>query len=187
VSIPQWQPPPGASPRRLRQWRKEMQDWIGGVLDWRTETKIESANEYWGHQGSKKYFEQSVVEDARHGNVETLRKLYPHIAHFIHLPREGHRGKYPRRSSGTITCVEDAIEASAFVRLFWREVYGRRNRSRDDAMSAEAVVAHYYKSMGLAEVTEDAIKQRARKYRIPPLVAARDAEMARSLASSISR
>jgi hypothetical protein len=181
VSIPQWQPAAGASSAARQRWQQEMQEWIGHVLDWRTETKIKSANEYWGRQGSKKYFEQSAIAAAHYGDIEPLRRRHPSIAQFIHLPREKQRGKYPRRSSGTITSIEGAVEAAAFVRLFWREVYGRKNRRRDD-LSADGIVADYYKSMGRAEVTEDAIKQRARKYRIPPLVAAQDAKLARSLA-----
>src|SRR6266567_2021930 len=145
-----------------------MQDWIGRVLDWRTETKVMVATKE--APEAEDFFEQTAIELAHYGKIEPLRERYPHIAQFIHLPREGRRGKYPRRSSGTIKSVEAAVEAAAFVR---REVYGRRNRRRDDVMSAEAVVARYYKDMGYAEVTEYAIKQRARKYRIRPLVAAK--------------
>jgi hypothetical protein len=184
VSIPQWQPPPGASPRQLRQWRKEMREWIGCVLDWRTETKIESANEYWRRQGSKKYFERSAIEDARQGNVEMLRKLYPHIAEFIHSPREGRRGKYSRWRG--VTAIDAAVEDAAFVRLFWREVYSRKNRGRDD-LSADSVVADYYKSMGRAEVTEDAIRMRAKTYRVPLKVAKQDAELAHAFAEKAMR
>jgi hypothetical protein len=171
-----------------------MQTWIGVVLDWRTETKINVANKE--APEAKEFFDQTAIDAAHRGKIEPLRARYPHIAQFIHLPRKGRRGKYPRRSSGTIPPVEAAVEAATFVRLLWREVYGRRNRRRDDDMSAEAVVARYYKDIfdaryykdtGFAEVTEDAIKKRARKYRIHPLVAAQDAELVRSVAVSIGR
>jgi hypothetical protein len=184
VSIPQWQPAAGASTAARQRWQREMREWIGQVLDWRTETKIESANEYWGRQGSKKHFERSAIEDARQGNVEPLRKIYPHIAEFIHSPREGRRGKYSRWRG--VTAIDAAVEAAAFVRLFWREVYGRKNRGRDD-LSADSIVADYYKSMGHAEVTEDAIMTRAKTYRMPLMVAKQDAELAHAFAEKAMR
>jgi hypothetical protein len=161
-----------------------MCEWIGRLLDRRTETTARVATEDFSSRSIEDYFEQSAIDAAHYGDIEPLRKRYPHIAQFIHLPREGHRGKYPRRSSGTITCVEDAVEAAAFVRRFWREVYGRKNRSRDD-LSAEAVVADYYRSMGHTEVTEDAIRMRAKTYRMPLKVAMRDAEIAHAFAERV--
>lgn len=187
MSIPEWSPPADASLRQRRQWRKDMQIWIGSVLDWRTETRMNAANKRAVEESVEDYLEQSAIYHAHYGDIEPLRKRHPRIAQFIHLPREGHRGKYPRRSSGTISSVEAAVEAAAFVKLFWREVYGHRNRRREDDMSAEAVVARHYNDMGFVEVTEAAIKKRARKYRIRSLVAVEDAELARSLASSIGR
>jgi hypothetical protein len=164
-----------------------MREWIWRVLDQRTEAHMESANAYWSDRSAEDYFERSAIEAARLGNVEGLRALYPNIAEFIHLPRAGRRGKYPRRRNTTVPAIDAAVEDAAFVKLFWREVYGRKNRSRGDNMSAEAIVADYWREMGRTEVTEDAIKQRAKTYRIPALVAKQDADLARDFATSINR
>ena len=180
MSIPQWQPPPGASPRQLRQWRKEMQEWIGHVLDWRTESKLKSAGAK--VTSAEEYFERSAIEAARQGNVEMLRLRYKNIAEFIHAPTKG-RGKHSRWRG--VTAIDVAVEDAAFVRLLWREVYGRKNRSREDNASAEKLIAEYYAEMGRSEVTEHAIAQRMKKYIIPPLVRREDEDLAHRIGEAI--
>jgi hypothetical protein len=182
-NIPAWSLPARASSSQTKRWYHDMVVWISSVLDQRTDANVRHATRSWSRRSVEKCFESWAIEDARRGEIESLRQHYPHIAKFIHLPRTGRRGKYPRRRGQTPT-IDFAVEDAAFVKMFWRAVYGRKNRGRDDNMSAEAIVAEYYAGMGCSDVTEDAIKDRAKTYRIPRLVARRDAVLARLLASS---
>jgi hypothetical protein len=182
LTIPAWSPPARASSSQMRRWRRDMVSWIGSVLDQRTAANVRHATEYWSRRSIEKCSEKWAIEAARRGEIGSLRQHYPHIAEFIHLPRTGRRGKYPRRRGQTPT-IDFAVEDAAFVKMFWRRMYGRRNRGRDDNMSAEMIVAEYYAGMGYSDVTEGAIKDRAKTYRVPRLVARRDAVLARLLAA----
>jgi len=192
-NIPDWSPPARASSSQVQRWRQEMVSWISSVLHQRTDANVMHATRYWARKPTEKYFESLAIDAARLGEIESLRQHYHHIAEFIHLPRTGQRGKYPRKRGQTPT-IDFAVEAAAFGKVFWRAVYGRKKRGRDDSMSAEMIVAEYYAGMnsGGGEVTEDAIrdranaiKDRAKTYRIPRPVTRRDAALARLLASSI--
>jgi hypothetical protein len=183
-TIPAWSPPARASSSQMRRWRQDMVSWIGSVLDQRTAANVRHATNCWGKRIGREYFElRWAIEAARLGEIEPLRQRYPHIAEFIHLPRTGRRGKYPRRRGQTPT-IDFLVEDAAFIKRFWREVYGRKNRKRDENLSAEMIVAEYYVGMGYSDVTEGAIKDRAKTYRVPRLVARRDAVLARLLAAA---
>jgi hypothetical protein len=171
-----WQPPA----RGRRQWRKDMTTWIGNELDWRNEALVNDANAYW--HGRTDDDEQFALGAARVGNIEPLRQLHPNIAEFIHLPKKGRRGKYPRRRDGVMPQIDMAVEDVKFVKMLWRELYGRR---RGGDLSAEEVVADYHKAMGHTEVTEDAILERAKTLRVGAEQAAWDAARARKRALSI--
>lgn len=184
---PDWELPARAGAESRRRWHREMTWLIHGALDWRAEETMKRVNKYWlerckrGDDIASEIFVSSPAE-----RVTELRRLHPEIAEFIHLPRKGQRGKYPRRREAGP--VEMAVMDTAFVRMLWREIYGRKNRRQGD-LSAESIVVKYYADMDkelgtrdFVEVTEDGIRKRAAKYRIPAEVTRQDAELAREFA-----
>lgn len=186
-SYPDWELPARAGAESRRRWNREMTRLIHRALDWRTEVTVKRLNEYWlerrkrGDDIASEIFVLSPAE-----RVTELRRLHPQFAEYIHLPRKGQRGKYPRRREAGP--VEMAVMDTAFVRMLWREIYGRKNRRQSD-VSAESLVVAYYADMDrelstrdFVEVTEDGIRKRASKYRIPAEVTRRDAELAREFA-----
>jgi hypothetical protein len=148
--------------------------WISNELDLRNEALVMEA--------APMSYDELALGYAHGGDIEPLRSLYPHIAEFIHLLQKGQRGKYLRRPDGVMPWIDVAVGDAKFVKLLWREVYGNR---RGGDLSAEKVVADYYRAMSHPEVTEDAILDRAKNFRVGAEQTAWDAARARARAISI--
>ena len=87
--------------------------------------------------------EAIALHMARDGQLEPLRKLYPHLAPFLHPPSK--RGKYRRDETQLKRAALDLVKR---VKALWRIHYGRRKRGSGDGISANEIAARY---LGLDE------------------------------------
>jgi hypothetical protein len=81
-------------------------------------------------------------EVIRRGDVETLRRLYPEIAKFIHRPKrpQGRRRSYPRNNWGHYwaSMIADDVRR---VREIWKANYDGKWKRRGLRPTAEEIVA----------------------------------------------
>ncbi len=130
---------------RLPRWRairaqdqREMADWVNWQLDKALEQEIgrlsisDPAFEQW------LFGDGPTLEAARKGNLDPLRKRYPHIAKYLNLPRQK-RGKYQRavKRPDLMAAVRDV----GLIRELWEDHYGKRRRLRDEKPTAAEIAA----------------------------------------------
>jgi hypothetical protein len=107
---------------------------------------------------------RDAMRKARYNNLEPLRKLYPEIAQYINEPKRvrGQRRSYTSQKYFANPFIEVARayteswaiqDVRRLRETVWPKFYGRSKRRRDDAPSAEAIVAARY---GL---TEDEVRK----------------------------
>jgi hypothetical protein len=84
---------------------------------------------------------------AAHGDLEPLRRKYPHLARFINLPRgkrgptwRGKRSRYFLRQRSSKELQANLVR---LIREIWVEYYGRKNRKAEDGPSAEEIAKAY--------------------------------------------
>ena len=85
------------------------------------------------------------ISEARHGNIEPLRrrlsKINPSFADYVNLPRRRRGQRYPKREDpNTIGPLAAAAEDIPRIRAIWREHYRKRNRPKGQA-TAEQLAA----------------------------------------------
>jgi hypothetical protein len=139
-ALPDWSPPKRGPKAK---WRLHTMSWWLDRLDEKLETELRTCNAdseiepflAWSDS------EGSAIESARRGNIEPLRKRYPHLAEFLHPPKPG-RSKYQR----------DLNVAKLQARWAWKSIKeirqakynGKKNKLRGDgAISDEEIVAHW--------------------------------------------
>ena len=91
------------------------------------------------------------IYEAQQGNIEPLRKLYPHIAEFIHLPKRPGKGTHFQKSQYNVErpifadlkkrALTFAAWDVATIRDLWERWYPKKKRSNPSALSAEDFAA----------------------------------------------
>lgn len=123
--------------------RAAMIKWMHGVLDeYFTEFYyydiLSKAGDECRRQGFDKLEIPGATQQARSGDVSHLRKLYPHIAAFIHPAARKRGGKHPKPHPYAYV-----LETADVVRRIWQAEYGRQRRRQSDGASAQEIAASY--------------------------------------------
>jgi hypothetical protein len=109
-----------------------MERWVNEQLDERF-GKPQPLDPGWGEPDG---FE---IEAAEHGDIEPLKKKYPHLAPYLRLPKRA-RGKRFKRAADIRE--EQAATDVWLIRDLWQEKYGRKNRSMHQGeITAEEIAA----------------------------------------------
>jgi hypothetical protein len=140
---PPWEMPANGTPAQKKDWRRRFIQWSCERLDERYSAEYERPQVIDKlYPATSRPFDpvESALESARCGRIEPLRRLYPHLAEFLHV-RPG-RGKHPRITKyRRINERQLAAWAVSCVRRVWQGSYGKTNRSIDP--TAHDVVAEF--------------------------------------------
>jgi hypothetical protein len=128
---PSFRLPLSASRREQREWEKQMLRWLSNQIEEQIVQENHEAN-------ANVNLEELLIELAREGHPEGLRRLYPQFADCIHSPklRQGQRYWKARKTS----LAEIAADFARRIRALWREQYGKSNRGRDEKSAEDFAV-----------------------------------------------
>jgi hypothetical protein len=87
--------------------------------------------------------DSSAIEAAQSGNIEPLRKLYPHLAPFLTLPTLPHGQKWKDRRLAAYDAATAAAMLVPIIREIWKQHYHKKNRRPEDGYSAVEIAASY--------------------------------------------
>jgi hypothetical protein len=87
-----------------------------------------------------------ALADARRGNPEPLRRLFPALAEFIHSPPRPRGQRRPQTDGYSQLPLENALHNVRDIRTIWQEHFGKSYRSA--APTAVAIAARRH---GLSE------------------------------------
>ncbi len=109
-----------------------------------------------------------AIEAAKYGIIGPLRKCYPDIAEYIHLPKRGRGQRFPNPMADCNPIDLAALDAQR-IRALWKKFYPGRRRRRDDK-SAEGFAAELWTGWEgpdgkIVEVTESKVINRLKKLR----------------------
>jgi hypothetical protein len=90
-----------------------------------------------------------AMSEAREGNPERLRQLYPELAEFIHSPPPHKRGRRPYAESGQIR--EMALSEVPAIHQIWRQHFGKSYAPHHGPTALEIAARRY----GLTEAELD--------------------------------
>jgi hypothetical protein len=127
-------PPWTGDDRAMLLWLGERLSAISEEEEWR-EIVRENTNKINDHH-------DLAIKWARHGMIEPLRKLYPDIAEFIHLPKRKRGQRFPNLFAHLSPVLRAALDARR-IRALWKKFYPGRRRRRDDK-SAEDFAAELW-------------------------------------------
>jgi hypothetical protein len=112
---------------RTRRDRKQMEDWLNDLLNGLLDAEGDDTDfEEYSELDLKEY----LIKAAEHGDIEPLRKEYPELARFLHLPKQPGKGKrFVRdkfhdmmRSQFLIKLTAAAWDADR-IRFIWKYEY----------------------------------------------------------------
>jgi hypothetical protein len=89
------------------------------------------------------YVKGKAIEQADKGNMEPLRKLLPGLARFLHPPKQERGKRFPRNKEGDR--VTKAAADVITTRKIWKAAYGKKNRPKNDPVTAEQIAADRWK------------------------------------------
>jgi hypothetical protein len=131
----------GPSPVPLPPWRagtderkrQQMRAWVNYQLY--EMTKL--TGDEWLNIWSLKNLDALALQAAEQGDIRPLRKKYPHLAPFLHLPKlkRGEHFKEPAK-----IWLRHAREDVQRIRAIWRKHFGKVNRPRGE-LTAEEIAA----------------------------------------------
>jgi hypothetical protein len=84
------------------------------------------------------YLKMKAIEQADRGSIGPLRLLFPDLARFLSLPKLKRGQRFPRNESDPVTGA--AIDSKE-IRTLWKFFYGKRNRPKNDPVTAEQIAA----------------------------------------------
>jgi hypothetical protein len=140
----------------LPQWKcrneheaKAMTDWVNDQLD-----QIEIVSERFSRYGETvlseddKYLIEQAIEQADKGDIEPLRRLFPHLARFMCRPPRERGKRFPKNTE------DDPVRRAAadvkLIRALWAKHYGKKNRPPNDRVTAVQIAADRW---GVNDVT----------------------------------
>jgi hypothetical protein len=127
-----------ASDRQKRRWEEDMRRWLSDRIAQQLDAMMPTAaavahmTEAWLREWNEKY----RIQQARSGNPEPLRRLYPQFSDCIHSPPLKQGCKYPPPPPKFDT-ARVAADFARRIRVLWRKQYGKMHREESE-MSAEA-------------------------------------------------
>lgn len=82
-----------------------------------------------------------ALKEAKRGNIEPLRDVYPDLVPFLHPPKRRRGQRFPKAKPYRLQC---AVADVSRIRDLWRRHFGRVKR-RHDELSAEEIAAERHK------------------------------------------
>jgi hypothetical protein len=126
--------PSNATDHQKSQWKQQMRRWLSDQLaqqlDVITPAMVQAMTPNYLREWNEKY----RTQQARNGNPEPLRKLYPQIADCIFSPPLKQGKTYPRQPEFDVAKVATRLTRS--IRALWLAQYNKKHRERDE-ISAE--------------------------------------------------
>ena len=96
------------------------------------------------------HVKKKAIEQADKGNMEPLRKLFPGLARFLHRPKQERGKRFPRNKEGDpVTAAASDVKT---IRKLWKTHYGKRNRPKNDSVTAEQIAADRHGVVDVEEV-----------------------------------
>jgi hypothetical protein len=107
-----------------------------------------------------------AITATKFGNIEPLRKCYPDIAEYIHLPKRGRGKRFPNPMADCNPIDLAALDAQR-IRALWKKFYPKQRRRRGDK-SAEAFAVELWTGYAKGDgrhvvITEKMVKNRLKK------------------------
>ena len=133
--------------------RQKMIDWLNfGLNSSRYDPIIEQLladQESWTPEKDEEFLEWVTsdgfaIRAAEDGDIEPLRKKYPHLARYLQLPKRSGKGdRFPRPRPMSDYQERTLLAASDVgrIRRFWKEAYGKKNRPHGQ-IGAEEIAAN---------------------------------------------
>lgn len=127
-------PPWHARNRSERRW---MIDWVIGRWSMLPDPPQRVSSDADGNKFIAWWYDGCgrEIEAAEHGDIEPLRKKFPHIARFLNLPVLPNKKNWPKRK--TYARDESAAAIMRDVKAIWRQYYGRTTRPQGSVGMAE--------------------------------------------------
>jgi hypothetical protein len=76
-----------------------------------------------------------ALDQAKHGNIEPLRRNYPHLADFLHLPKRKRGYRFHRKP--LLDFVQVAANAVPHIHALWAKHYKKKKRERGQTSAEE--------------------------------------------------
>jgi hypothetical protein len=95
-----------------------------------------------------------LIDQAEHGDIEPLRRHFPRLAPYLHLPKRKRGQRFLRDQSNP---VRGAVNDVTRIRAIWKKHFGRKTRPKTDLVSAEQIAADRW------EVDVDTVINRMKK------------------------
>ncbi|BAR53363.1 hypothetical protein NK6_174 [Bradyrhizobium diazoefficiens] len=159
-----FKPLPNASDRMKREWKKQMRLWLRDQLDEQHIQHMTDAND--NAPTAERLLERIAIAEARTGNPERLRSLYPRFADCIFSPKLQQGQRYPKYKM-EIDVTKTAADYARRIRMLWRDQYHKIKRERDETeIGAEQFAIDICKELFGTEASHldvDAVKAAAKK------------------------
>jgi hypothetical protein len=123
ASLPNWHDNDG-----MKAWLNTMLDRMDDV-DWYQSCLVHIPPEILTAERDDRF----AIAEAEHGNIKPLRRAYPQLAPFLHLPKRERGKRFPKVNYK----VRHAKYEVSLIRGLWRRHFGRVNRRRGELSAAE--------------------------------------------------
>jgi hypothetical protein len=110
-----------------------MREWVNYQLY--EMTKL--TGDQWEYFWSLKNLDALALQAAEQGDIEPLRRLHPHLAKFLHLPKLKHGTHFKDPAKIRLRNARADVQR---IREIWQRDYGKTNRPRGQ-LTAEEIVA----------------------------------------------
>jgi hypothetical protein len=123
---------------------QKMTKWVNDEID-----RIETVSNRFLNYGESVlasdecYVKTQAIEQADQGNIEPLRRLLPEYARFLCRPKQGRGKRFPKDEKNDR--VGRAVDDVTLIRALWQQHYGRKNRPKNDPVTAEQIAADRWK------------------------------------------
>jgi hypothetical protein len=143
--------------RGVKRLQRAMIRWVKNELNKQFEQRVaeweKKAHSPENLKGLEDWFNTFApqIEEAKRGKIEPLRRAvaekHPELLPFIHLPKQPGPGKkFLKLKEGTTDswALDAAVEDVRRIRELWQKIYRKKNRSRNDPVTAEAIAAELW-------------------------------------------
>ncbi|APO52379.1 hypothetical protein LUI11_38535 [Bradyrhizobium diazoefficiens] len=159
-----FKPLPNASNRMKREWKRQMRLWLRDQIDEQHTQLVNYANN--SAPTAERFLEKCAIAEARAGNPERLRSLYPHFADCISSPKLRQGRRYPKHKMKS-DVAKTAADYARRIRMLWRDQYRKVKRERDETeIGAEQFaidICEEFFGKEASHLDVDAVKAAAKK------------------------
>jgi hypothetical protein len=94
-------------------------------------------------ESDERHVKAQAIEQADRGNIEPLQRLLPEYARFLCRPKLKRGKRFPK--DGNNDPVARAVDDVTLIRALWKQHYGKKNRPKNDPITAEQIAADRWK------------------------------------------